>query len=127
MNNKGQSLVLFVLLIPVIFMIIFMVYEIGKMTLLRQELDNISYLALDYGIDNIDKTDVESMIKEIIIKNKDDIDNIDITTNDDKIYVNLEDGINSDISIFSRSKLFKIKSSYVGYISDGKKIIERNK
>jgi len=47
MNNKGQSLILFVLLFPIIFLILVLVYDIGNMILLKLELDNINKLVMD--------------------------------------------------------------------------------
>ena len=74
MNNKGQSLISFVLIIPVILLILFMVYDIGNMILLRLELDNINYLVIDYGLDKLDDTELNFKLNEMIKKNKDDID-----------------------------------------------------
>ena len=123
LNNKGQSLVMFVLILPIIFLILLFVVDIGKMILLRQELDDINYLAIDYGLDNQN----EVKIREIITKNRSDIDNIDINIINDKIYIILEDSIDNSISLFDDIEVFKIKSSYVGYIDNNKRIIERNK
>lgn len=123
MNNKGQSLVLFVLIIPILLLVIIGVYDIGKMSLLKSELDDINNIAIDYGLDNMDSTSIENDIRALIIKNKSDIDNVEIVIEDDKIYIKLEDTIN--VKLFS--KLFNVKSSYVGYIDDDKKVIERNR
>ena len=125
MNNKGQSLVLFVLVIPITFMVLLMVYDIGNMVLLKNELNDINYLVVDYGIDVMTLDDKEEKVRELINKNKSDIDNIDINFEDDKIYVTLEDSV--DMTAINNIKIFKIKSSYVGYIQNGEKIIERNK
>ena len=125
MNNKGQSLVLFVLVIPITFMVLLMVYDIGNMVLLKNELNDINYLVVDYGIDVMTLDDKEEKVRELINKNKNDIDNIEITFEDDKLYVTLEDSVN--MTAINNIKIFKIKSSYVGYIDNGEKIIERNK
>jgi len=122
-NNKGQSLVMFVLILPIFFLILLLVVDLGKMILLRQELNNISYLAIDCGLDN---QNIEK-IKEVIFKNKDDIDTVDINIEDNKIYVILEDSVDMVIPLFDDIEVFKIKSSYVGYVDNDKKIIERDK
>lgn len=126
MNNKGQSLVLFVMTVPIIFMLLFMVYDIGNMILLKQTLNNINYLALDYGLDNIDNENITSKLNNVILKNKNDIDKININIHDNKIYIDLEDNIDTRISLIKSINVFNIKSSYVGYIQDDKKIIERD-
>ena len=124
MNNKGQSLVTFVLVIPIAVLIFMMIYDIGSMVLLKSELNNINYLAIDYGLSNINEEDVNEKIKSLIVKNKSKIDNISINIEDDKIYIILEDSIDTKISL---KGLFKVKSSYVGYLENDKKKIERNK
>lgn len=123
MNNKGQSLVLFVLLIPLILLILFMVYNIGQMTLLRHELDNINVIAINFAIDKIDDEFVINNTRELILKNKDDIDNIEINIDNNKIYISLEDNVSQNISLFKN--IFLVKSSYVGYVDNDKRIIER--
>lgn len=124
MNNKGQSLVTFVLIIPILFLIFMMIYDIGSMVLLKNELNDINYIAVDYGLVHIDDEDVVSKIEQLISKNKDDVDNISVNIDDGKLYVVLEDNINTRINF---GNVFKVKSSYVGYMDNDKKIIERNK
>lgn len=127
LNNKGQSLVLFVLIIPIILLVMILVVDIGKLILLRQELDNINYIVLDYGINNNDIAGLDIKIREIINKNKDDIDNVYIDIQEDKIYITLEDTVDATFSFIENLQVFQVKSSYVGYLRDGKTIIERNK
>ena len=125
MNNKGQSLVLFVILIPILFMILFMVYEVGRMALLKHELNDINYLVIDCVLDKTINENNTDDIKELINKNKSDIDNIEVKIEDEKIYVTLEDSINTKVSLIKSSQIFKVKSSYVGYMKEDKKAIER--
>lgn len=124
MNNKGQSLVTFVLILPILLLILLALYDIGNIVLLKNELRNISYIALDYGVSNVDDDGVIQDMKALILKNKSDIDDISIAKDDDgKIHVLLYDTVNTKISF---SNIFKIKVSYVGYMKDDKKIIERD-
>ena len=127
MNNKGQSLILFVLIIPLIFLILVFVYDIGNMILLKLELDNINKLTLDYGITNINNENINNELRLLIEKNKKDINYIDINIDNDKIYITLLDTVDTKIDIIKDISIFEIKSSYVGYLSNGKKMIERNK
>lgn len=127
MNNKGQSLVLFVLLIPLVLLILVLVYDIGSMILKKLELDNINKLALDYGITNISDDDITDELKKLIQKNISGINTIEISLDNEKINITLKDSIDNNISLIKDIDMFEIKSSYVGYLSDNKKIIERNK
>lgn len=127
MNNKGQSLVLFVILIPIILIILFMVYDIGNIVLLKEKLDNINYLTIDYGLDNIDDNTIKNKLNDMIIKNKSDIDKININIENNIISLSLEDRINNKISILKNFKSIKVTSKYIGYIENNKKIIRKDK
>jgi len=63
----------------------------------------------------------------MILKNKEDIDTFVVTLVDEKIYIVLKDSLDNNVSILKNMDLFEIKSSYVGYLLDDKKVIERNK
>ena len=126
MNSRGQSLISFVLIIPIILMILFMVYDIGNMVLLREKLDNINYIVIDYGLDKLEDNDLANKINEMIKKNKDDIDIINIGISDGKIRIVLEDRLDNKLSLINKFKAFNVKSSYIGYIENDKKIIRRD-
>ena len=124
MNNRGQSLVSFILILPIILLIFLGLYDIGNMVLLKNELRNISYIVLDYGVDNIEEEDVIIDMNALVLKNKSDIDDVSIVKDDDgKIHMTLYDSVNTKISF---SNIFKIKVSYVGYMDEDKKVIERD-
>ena len=127
MNNRGQSLISFVLIIPIILMILFMVYDIGNMVLLREKLDNINYIAIDYGLDKIEDLDLNAKLNELIKKNKDDIEVVNISISEGKIRITLEDRLNNKFSLISKFKTFTIKSSYIGYMENDKKVIRKDK
>ena len=124
MNNKGQSLVTFILVLPIMLLIFFGLYDIGNMVILKNELRNISYIVLDYGIDNIDSDNVIIDMNALVIKNKSDIDDVSIVKDDDgKLHIVLYDSADTKISF---SNIFKIKVAYVGYMNEDKKVIERD-
>jgi len=163
LNNRGQSLVLFVITLPILLIILVIVIDIGRVISLKQELNNISELVLDYGLDywnginmntnddeeiidsnlNIDidgiivndnsedvsiendVIDIEDRLIEIIKLNKDDIDFIDVRIEDNKIYIELSDRVDGIFSSIIDISVFDIRSSYVGYIDNNEKRIER--
>ena len=103
-----------------------MVYDIGNMVLLREKLDNINYIVIDYGLDKLEDNDLANKINEMIKKNKDDIDIINIGISDGKIRIVLEDRLDNKLSLINKFKAFNVKSSYIGYIENDKKIIRRD-
>lgn len=125
MNNKGQSLVLFIVVLPITLMILVLVYDVGRMSLLKNELNNINYMVIDSILSDKNVTDDD--IRDLIIKNKSDIDKINIQHDDDKLHITLIAQGDSILPVLNNLKIYRIKSSYVGYVKDDKHVIERDK
>lgn len=125
LNNKGQSLVLFVIVLPILIFLLILVIDVGKIIVLKQELNNISEFVLDYGLDNFDNENIEDDLVNLIIINKSDIDNVDVYIEDSKIYVELSKKSDGIFSSFVDFSIFNVNSFYVGSIVDGEKRIER--
>ena len=58
-NNKGQSLVMFVLIIPIFLLILTLVYDVGNAIYEKDRLSNTNYLTIEYRLNNIDKVTEE--------------------------------------------------------------------
>lgn len=84
LNNKGQSLILFVIVLPILLVILVLVIDIGRVISLKQELDNVNKIVLDYGLDNLNNTNVNG-------DNYNDQDNQLDNSIDDEIVNNDED------------------------------------
>ena len=125
MNNKGQTLALFVILLPVLLLLLVLIIDIGKVIVEKLELNNINQIVLEYGLDNIEKEDIYDEMLELVRLNKNDVDVIDINITSDKISLTLIDSVDFMFKKIVDINRFKIKSSYVGYIQDGEKRIER--
>lgn len=125
LNNKGQSLILFVIMLPILLLIFVLVIDIGKVIVLKQELDNINNIVLDYGMDNLDKVNIEDELIDLVKLNNNEIDEIDIYVKDNKIYSNLNEKFEGMFLQFVDVSIFNVKSSYVGYMDDNEKRIER--
>lgn len=125
-NNKGQSLILFIIILPILLLILVLVVDVGRVFVLKQELNNINEIVLDYGLDNMDKIELIDELNNLVLLNNDDIDNIDISFLDNKIYILLEEDVKGLFSSLVDISFFSVKSSYVGYIdNDDNKRIER--
>ena len=125
LNNKGQSLVLFVIVLPILMLILILVIDVGGIIVLKQELSNISEIVLDYGLDKIDDNELEMKLNNLVKLNKQDIDKIDIYLQDEKIYLKLEDKSKGIFSGFVDISIFNVQTSYVGYVESEEKRIER--
>lgn len=125
LNNKGQSLVMFVVVMPILLLILVLVIDIGRIIVYKQELDNINKIVIDYGLDNFNDDNLEEELVNLIKLNNDNIEGIDIRFEDDKLYMVLSIDVNGIFSGLINKSMFDIESSYVGYIDNGNKRIER--
>ena len=132
LNNRGQSLVLFVIFLPIVLLILMLVIDVIGLRVLKQELDNINQIVLDYGLDelskieneNMDRESIEKKIVDLVKLNKEDIDTISVIIENDKIYIDLVDNKKGLLIGKAKKTLFNVKSSYVGYFALGEKRIE---
>lgn len=125
LNNKGQSLILFVIVLPILLLIVVLVIDVGKAITLKQELDNINNIMLDYGLDHLEDDGLNSELTNIAKLNNNNIDEINIKLEDDRLYIELSTKI--DVMFFKLIdiSIFDINSYYVGYMEDDNKRIER--
>ena len=121
MNNKGQTLVLFVLILPIIIFIMLLVIDVSNMVITKQELNNINKMVLNYGLDIIEEENIENKLEDMINKN--------ISTNEHTIKIDdgtIEIGLKKEIKgIITKKKIYEVKSVYKGYIKEDEKVISR--
>ena len=127
LDNRGQSLVMFVVIVPLLLLVLAMVVDIGNLVNNKIEINSVNKLAISYGIDNIDKDNIENEAKDIINKNYKDIDDIKISIQDEKISIDLKCYSKSIFGNIIGTKGYLIESSYKAYMDSGKKRIEKVK
>ena len=121
MNNKGQTLVLFVLILPIIIFIMLLVIDVSNMFITKQELNNINKIVLNYGLDIIEEENIDSKLEELINKN---ISVNEHTIRIDNGIIEVENKKNIQ-GIVTKKKIYEVKSTYKGYIEEDKKVISR--
>jgi len=119
MNKKGQTLVVFVLFLPVLVIVITMIINKSNMYYDKRNMENIAKEAINYGLSNIEDENIEAKIKIFISKN------IDCEKE-----VKIEDG-EIRVTLIKENKTIKkilgygnIKIKYKGKIEDNKKKVE---
>ena len=121
MNNKGQTLVVFVIILPIILMIFTLIIDLGFLYIEKRNIDNNVYDIVEYYLDNIDDINIETKVKELLNKNIKDID--DIIINDELEYIEVR-VLKTRKSIYSIiTNETKIDIVYKGFKED-KKIIK---
>lgn len=139
-NNKGQSLVLFIIFIPILLGIMALVIDLGNAITKKSEIDNVLELVIDYGLEKGEaflENEQQEYLNEGLINWKDDLNlllnynlnniNSNINIKDNKLIINSNYYVEGIFSNILNIKGFKIESEYVGYIENNKKIIKKNK
>lgn len=122
MNKKGQILVGFVLLLPLI--IILFAYLIDNNILVqnKSKLDQITKTVVTYALEHRDKTEVE--LEEYIKKNEKDLTSIKIILDED-VQIKLTKTIDAIFGNVVGIKTYTISSYYEGEIRDGQIILRK--
>ena len=122
LNNKGQSLVLFVVIMPII--LLMLVYDIGNAMYEKNKLSNVSYMVIDYALDNMDKVDENDLI-DLIDKNTNNLSSVSVLIDNGKVNVTLTKTIKGTFGKVFNFDLIEAKSEYTGYMDNGNKRIEK--
>ena len=126
LNNKGQSLVMFILIIPIFLLIMTLVYDVGNAIYEKNKLSNVSYMTIQYGLDNIESIDENELIS-LIMKNVDNPKLISVLIENGKIEIKLTKDVKGIIGKMFNFDLITVVSEYHGEIINGKKVIARIK
>ena len=122
MNNKGQSLVLFILILPILLGSIVLVIDVGNAIVMKNKINNIIEMVIEDGLEN-DYSEEE--LNNLMDYNLDSDYVVKLDNNLIEIKVeSYSEGIFSNMFSFEG---FKIISQYEGYMKDNKKVIEKVK
>ena len=104
MNNKGQVLVVFVIILPIFLLILTFVVDYGLLSIEKRKIDNNTYDAIKYYIDNIDDDNVLEKTKDLLNKNLDNIE-ISIIENNNSVEINVKSNYKSLYNSITNSDL----------------------
>ena len=127
MNRKGQVLVMFIILLPIFFIIMTLLIDIGNLILTNNEINDVSYMVLEHCLDHLDEEDIIDTSKELLKLNNKELNIESFKIENNKVYLNVSYQVKGIISNIFNIKLFDINNKYEAYIKDDKKIIERIK
>ena len=122
MTNKGQSLVIFVLLLPVIFILITLVWELGNLSYVHIKYESEIKNIINYGLKNIYNPDIETKINELLDVNLKGEKALTIKENTIKISV--KDEYKTVYRMIFKDRL-NIDITYTGNIDNGKITIKK--
>ena len=108
LNNKGQSLAMFVVIIPIFALLLTLIYDVSSAIYEKNRLSNTSQMVIDYGLDNIDNVNENDLIN-LTIKNMDDLELISVDIKNNYIEVILEKKVTGIIGNMFGFDLKKVK------------------
>ncbi len=125
MNNKGQVLVAFILMIPIIILMCVAITDVGLMNIENRRVNNTVRNSVKYGINNLDKTNIKDTMKSLIMDNLKNVDSISIDVDIDNSYAKATVKVKYKglVNITNRD----ITSSYYANINDGKVSINKER
>jgi hypothetical protein len=124
-NNKGQVLVFFVLLIPTLILIAAYVIDVGYSYYRSNELNNLNRMVIKYGLEHIDNSDVRSKMIDLMYKNDNSIDSYELTIENNIVTLKIKKSVESIFGKIANIKFYNLASNYRGYFKDGRIIIEK--
>jgi len=124
LNNKGQSLVMFVMIIPIFMLLITLVYDVGNALYEKNSLFNTCYMVIDYGLDNIESVSEDELINLVMLNTK-NLNFMSLDIDEGVIEVNLKKNIRGILGGLFGFDMINVNAHYEGSIVDGEKKIER--
>lgn len=120
LNNKGQSLVLFVLLLPIMLGVMALVIDVGNALNKKNEMENSIEFVIDYGLkmESLNKNELDLLLNY----NLSDCENI-LNIEEDKIIISSKTYVEGIFTNILNIKGFPIESSFEGYLNERKKEI----
>jgi len=127
LNNKGQTLIMFVLIIPILILVAILAIDIGNISNSKISLNNINTLALEYGLENKDNANILNDMIDLIQKNDNSITDIRIFEIENGFKIGLSKEENSILISFININNYTILSEYEGRVENNNFIIKRIK
>lgn len=120
MNNKGQSLVIFIIIIPVIFIVFSFLYDYAYIINSQNKYENVTRTILN-------STFEEDKIVDLYKQNGYKVDNFKYKKENDKVYIQNSYKIKSVFGNIVNLKNYTVSINYVVINSNNGIIIEDNK
>ena len=120
MNNKGQTLIIFVIILPILLMVLTLIIDLGFLYIEKRNISNNVYDSVEYYLDNIEDDNVKQNVKNLLNKNIKDI-NIEIEETLEYVEIKVFKNRKSLYSIITHNT--EINVIYRG-IKENKKIIK---
>ena len=118
-NKKGQVLVAFIIMMPLILMLIVNIIDIGLYGVEKRKIDDSVKSSVRYGLKNISDENIENKIRALLLKDIDNISENDMEITVDNNYVRVK--VNKKYKpLFKLNNSLNTDISYYGTVNDSK-------
>ena len=125
MNNRGQVLVVFIILLPIIIGLGALLIDMGFNRYQVNKLNNLNQMVVSYGLDNIEDDNVYNKMISLMLDNDSKIKEYKLEIKNKKISLTINKTIDSILGKLLKIDNYYLESKYIGYLNDGQKIIEK--
>ena len=123
MNNKGQTLVIFIIMMPIILLIFTLVIDLGYVSKEKIKIDSTLRVIIRSVLEK--ETFSKEMIDDLIEKNELTYDNYKYSYENGLLKINITKNIKSILGKIINTDIYKIEIKLTGYIENDKIIIEK--
>ena len=121
MNNKGQTLIIFVILIPIIILMMAIVTDVG---ILQNEVTKATEV-VDMAIHEAFLKGDESVVRALLVENAIPVDDLNVSLEEDEIEVDLTYQVDALFGRIVGLESYDVRVLRVGKKSNDKVIIEK--
>lgn len=120
LNNKGQTLVMFIILLPILLMVFAIIIDLGLLGIEKRKIENEVKSTITYGLKNKEEKDLEIKLKNLLVKNIDYLEdkNISIKIMNNYISITVNKKYKPVFNIIKNN--YDITVTYKGNISNNK-------
>ena len=122
MNSKGQTLVIFVLILPILLLLFALIWEVGNLGLTINKYETEIKDTIEYGLNHLDDENLENILTNLLKANLEGDINVEI--NNQVIKVNVKQKYDALFNNLLNNR-FDIDLTYNGYIENEKLIIQK--
>ena len=122
MDSKGQTLVIFVLILPILLLLFALIWEVGNLGLTTNKYETEIKDTIEYGLNHLDNENLEEVLTNLLKANLDG--DISVEINNQVIKVNVKQKYDALFNNLLNNR-FDIDLTYNGYIENDKFIIQK--
>ena len=122
MDSKGQTLIIFVLILPILLLLFALIWEVGNLSFTINKYEIEIEDTIKYGLNHLDDENLEEVLTNLLKANLDG--KISVEINNQAIKVNVKQKYDAMFNNLLDHK-FDIDLTYNGYIENKKLIIQK--